>query len=263
MKEPSVTWLLSPTEKKLANKLGDKAIISPLPEEKGADVLVYTRAGLLGTQRKEVPHDFLASVVDGRFARSLSLLPKSCKFPLFIREGKFRYFPNTHVALGTREPSKFTKANVCGMLFDIVFAAGVPVIDTDDIDDTIYVIDRLATYLNRTTHLSIYSRPSAKGVWYVPTAREIDLWILQSFPGIGPALADAIVKHFGDKIPLKWTCTEQELAEVPRLTEKRAHIMYNTLLGKDVMFVSSSKKQPEQQTSIFDKLRSKIHVNNK
>jgi ERCC4-type nuclease len=62
----------------------------------------------------------------------------------------------------------------------------------------------------------------------VPTVNELHLWIMQSWPGIGPATADAILKHFG-RIPLKWTCTLSELMSVPRLGKKNAHEMYESL----------------------------------
>ncbi len=258
-------WLLSPSETKLAEKLGDNAIVSPLPEEKGADILIYTKSGLAGIQRKECPNDFLSSFTDGRMARALALLSTGCKYPMLIREGRFKYYPDTRVALGTRKPSRFTKSHIFGMLNDILLVRNIMVVDTEDIDDTIMYLRSLADFLSTTKHLGLYSRPSAKGAWYVPTARDIDLWLLQSFPGIGPALADAIIEYFDGKIPITWTCTEEELAQVPKLTAKRANIMYNTLLGKptDLALPQDKPKQDKATAtrSKIDSLRSRLNGN--
>lgn len=231
--------LLSPTETALRQCLGDRAITSSLPEEKGADILLYTKQGLCGIQRKEVPHDFISSIIDGRIARETALLKKHCRFRLLLCEGRFRYFPSGHLAVDRKVPSKFTKKQVRGMLFGIKYIQGVEVDYTDNIEDTALYISWLAEYMNQEKHLAIFTRPSAKGTWYVPTAKDIELWLLQSFPGIGPAMADNIVKHFGGKLPLAWTCTLNELCSVPRLTSKRAREMWQVLTGEVVEQASS------------------------
>jgi len=125
-------FLLSPSETALAEKFEDEAINSPLPEQKGADILLYTDAGIFGWQRKKLPHDFITSVTDGRFARLLPLLTKSCVFYRLINEGEFKYWPNQTVFLGkTRDgkqiPCKFTKGHVRGILNDIDIIWNVPV----------------------------------------------------------------------------------------------------------------------------------------
>ena len=51
--------LLSPTENDLSKAMGDSAITSSLPEERGADILLFTKQGVIGIQRKKVPHDFI------------------------------------------------------------------------------------------------------------------------------------------------------------------------------------------------------------
>lgn len=232
----TVKVLLSPSEVALAKKLKDGAIVSPLPEEKGADILVYTNQGLIGLQRKEVPNDFISSFTDGRMARATSLLVESCKFTRIIAEGgKFKYWPDGRLVTGkidpkTRkpEPSKFTRSHIRGMIFDIEFIKGIVIDWTDDLDDTVSYIKALPEFVNRNKHLGLYTRPSAHGTWYVPTAKDIHLWLLQSFPGVGPAIADKIVEQFGG-VPLSWTCTLEELMSVPRLRPERAREMYDAL----------------------------------
>lgn len=242
----TVSLLLSPTEKTLRQCLGDRAITSLLPEEKGADVLIYTKQGLCGIQRKEIPHDFIASFTDGRMARETALLKKHCRYRLLLCEGRFRYFPSGHLAVDRKVPSRFTRRQVRGMLFDVRYIQGVEVDYTDNVEDTALYIAWLAEYMSKGKHLGLFSRPSAAGTWGVPTAKDIELWLLQSFPGIGPAIADNIIRHFGGKLPLTWTCTLDELCSVPRLTPKRAREMWPVLTGEVVEHAELSQ---------FDRLR--------
>lgn len=233
-KQKMARFLLSPSEVDLREELKDDAIVSPIPEEKGADVLHYSKLGLYGAQRKTLPHDFIASISDGRMARATSLLPKSCKFYELIGEGRFRYWPDGHLILpGRKEPSRFTRRQIRGILFDIKYVKGIPVEYTEDVEDTANYLRWLADLLDKGKHLGLYTRPSVKGIWYVPTGEEIWSWILQSWPGVGPATAEAIIKYFGT-IPLKWSCTLDELQRVPRLGKPKARELYNVLASSSL-----------------------------
>jgi len=249
------TVLLSPSEVALAARFGDSAITSDLPESKGADILIYTKSGLLGIQRKEVPSDFISSFSDGRMARSLALLTANCTLTRLVAEGRFKYWSDGTVDLGMgrdkkRIPSRYTEKHVRGMTFDIEFVRGVVIDYTRNIDDTVTYIRQVSDFLAREKHPGLYSRPSAKGAWFVPSARDIDLWILQSFPGIGPSIADKIIEKFDGKIPLKWTCTLEELLSIPGLGKKNATVMWESLEGKII-------EAPRE----FDSLRSKLKGN--
>ncbi len=248
--------LLSPSEVGLAREFKDEAIVSNLPEEKGADVLVYTRAGLFGLQRKEVPNDFIASFTDGRMTRETSLLIKSCQFCRIIGEGRFKYWPDGRLVTGrintvTRkpEPSRFTRKHVRGMIFDIELIKGVLIDWTDNLDDTVSYIRDLAEFTGREKHLGLYTRPSAQGTWYIPKAKDIQLWILQSFPGVGPAIADNIIEYFDGEMPLRWTCTLEQLKSVSRMTTKRAEAMWEAL---------STTESTIPRTSSLDSMRKRI-----
>lgn len=244
--------LLSPSEVSLAKKLKDDAIVSELPEFKGADILLYTKQGLLGIQRKQAPHDFISSFTDGRMARLLPLLTQNCKFTRIIQEGRFRYWPDGTLNMGVtmegkRVPTRFTRKQVLGMRFDIEFVYGVIVDYTEDIEETVDYIRSVEKYLSGGKHLGLYTRPSAKGNWGVPSARDTDLWLLQSFQGIGPAIAGKIIDHFGGKIPLKWDCTLEQLASVPGLSVKRAKMMMGMLPGGGTSSLDSLRRRIEER----------------
>ena len=254
--------LLSPTENKLSAKLGKDAITSSIPEQKGADVLILTNQGLFGIQRKEVPNDFLLSIADGRMARGVALLSKSCKFSRVLGEGRFRYWPDGRVLTGQIDkktkkplPSRFTRAHIRGMVFDIEFVMGVSVNWTENIDETVDYIRHIPDLINKGKHLGLYTRPSAQGTWFVPKAKDIHLWLLQSFPGIGPATADKIVEAFGGDIPMRWTCSYEELASVPGLSKTRAQALYEALEGK---VPASPLLQADKTKSVIDDIRAKL-----
>ena len=229
-------FLLSPTENDLAEIFEDDAITSIIPEQKGADILLYTSVGVLGWQRKKVPNDFITSFTDGRFARLLPLLTKGCAFQRVIHEGEFKYWPDGTVHMGmmmkegkrVRIPSRFSRTSVHGMLNDIEIVWGVSIRVTEDLEDTVRYLRSVRRFVEAKSHTGLYTRPKLKGTWYVPSADEIQLWILQGFGGVGPTTADKIIKHFG-KIPLRWTCSARELAEISGVTLKQAQEWVNVM----------------------------------
>jgi len=245
------TYLLSPSESSLAKIFKDKAVISTLPEDKGADILVYTKQGLLGIQRKEIPHDFLSSLDDGRLVRSLELLSKECKFSLLLLEGKFRYFPDGHLFITRKVMSRFTRRQVRGVLFDVRYIRDVEFDFTEDVEDTAYYINWLADWMSKEQHLGLFRRPSARGDWYIPSTREIHRWLLQSFRGIGPTTADKILQYF-EGIPLRWTCSVGELSKVSGLSKAKAAELYSILNGP----VAEGGDQQTQGN--FEDLRSRL-----
>jgi len=241
-------FLLSPSETKLAEALEDEAMTSALPEEKGADILLYSNSGLVGFQRKQVPHDFLDSVTGGRFARLLPLLTKNCTFHRLINEGKFTYWPDQTVHLGMlkggkRIPSTFTRNGIHGILNDIEFVWDVRIRVTEDLEDTVRYLRSVRKFMEAKKHVGLHTRPKVRGAWYVPSAIETQLWLLQGFSGIGPSTADNIIGYFGG-IPLKWSCTVEELMSIKGVTEEKARDLMKVLEVESPHIESSSRQKP-------------------
>jgi len=128
------------------------------------------------------------------------------------------------------EPSRFTRSHIRGMIFDIELVKGITIDWTDNIDDTVAYIKGMIDFVSREKHLGLYSRPAVKGAWYVPTANEVQLWLLQGFQGIGPQLAENIISHLG-RMPIGWNCTLDELKSVPGVSKKRAEEIWKVLGG--------------------------------
>lgn len=223
-------FLLSPSEGDLAEKLKDLAQFSAVPETRGADILFTTPFGLFGIQRKQVPHDFLKSANDGRFARETPLLRK-LPFSQIVGEGRFRYYPDTQVVVpGVKKGTyRFTRKEIWGIILAIEVVQDVQVTFVEDLDEMVAYIKYVREYMSKSEHRTIFRRPRGGDPWGYRTRREEDLWILQGFPGIGVATAEKILDAFGGIIPLKWVCTLEDLMRIPRMGKAHAEKLWNCL----------------------------------
>jgi Fanconi anemia group M protein len=223
--------LVSPTDRDIMEQLGDIAISSQIPEQNGADILLYTSQGMFGIQRKRFPEDFVSSMNDGRLARETSMLKEHCKFRLLIIEGIPKYYPDGNLVKPRSMPGHYTRKRIRGTIYNIRYVKGIDIDYTESLKDTVDYIKELIEFFTDTKHLGLYVRPSAPSTWIVPSSDETLLWVLQGFSGVGPQLAENIIKHFGD-IPIKWTCTLEDLKKVPRLGNKVAEEIYKQLGSK-------------------------------
>lgn len=248
--------LLSPSEVKLKKFFKEDAITSGLCEEKGADVLIYSDNGLLGIQRKSLPGDFISSMTtDGRFARSLPLLTNSCVFCRVVCEGKFKYWPDGSLFIGMdkggrRIPSRYDRDHIHGMLNDIEFMYGVQIRYTESIEDTVHYIKSLQRFLDAKKHVGLFTRPKAQGKWGAPANKDVQLWLLQSLPGIGVVTADKIITYFGH-MPIRWTCSTEELAHAANVQTKRAE-EWISCLESNVNITNKSVNKSGQEHSFGD-----------
>jgi ERCC4-type nuclease len=220
--------LVSPTDRDVLQGLGDIAISSLVTEEHGGDILIFTNHGKFGIQRKRFPEDFISSMNDGRISRETSLLAKTCKFRMLIIEGQPKYYQDGNLVMPRSMPGHYTRKRIRGTILNIKYVKGIDVDYTESVKDTVDYIKEIVEFFSDTKHLGLYVRPSAPAEWIRPSSNETLLWVLQGFEGIGPQLADNIIKHFG-KIPLAWTCSLEELKTVSRLPEKHAIEIYNML----------------------------------
>lgn len=208
--------LVAPSEPGQIVSLGQS---SSVPEQYGADILVLAdspiwRGRMVGIQRKTFPADYLASRDDGRLATSLTKLTQ-CAVRILILEGQPRW---TSSGALVHAHSTLQRAHLRSQLFTASIDYGIVPHWTDDVLDTADFIRDLARWLDKPNHHSLDSRPAP----FKPegqrefTERDWAIHILQGFDGIGPELAGKIYDHFGE-IPLAWTRSPQELAEVERM----------------------------------------------
>jgi ERCC4-type nuclease len=222
MKHDTPTLFLSPTEHLLRPQLDALSIPhrnSPLCEQNGVDVIVPTRAGLIGFQRKTLK-DLYASFSDGRWSlelgqiRSSSLLARAVLLLELDRRrttADGRAFIDVPMsALQLR--NTLLKAQLNNLL----------IVESVTLAESASLLLPTSNYLS-TTSFQRLSRPGpATDSWGRRTSRDFGIHLLQSFPNIGPTTAAAIYDALS--IPLAFTCTLSDLTSIPgigKLTAER------------------------------------------
>lgn len=213
---------VAPTEPASLKAVG---VSSALPETFGVDVLVFGAETMVGFQRKTWPSDFVASVADGRFTTSsIKMLQLPHRFLLL--EGHMR-FTRDGAIVGEvyGEGRRFTRGNLWGMLWTLLFEFGVVPFWTASTAETCEFVVRFDEWLNKPEHMTGRVRA---GLSTPPgrTAKPRDLaaFLLQGIPGIGPTVAEAVYDQFG-RVPLRWDVTRDEMLTVPGVGEGRLAMM--------------------------------------
>lgn len=213
--------LVSPTEPALLKQIGR---VSSTPEKYGVDFLFVSRVGIVGVQRKEV-NDLIASLRDGRLAKEMGQWGK-LHLVVLIVEGKMSWSTEGYLV----SARQFTQTQMNGILFSVQMT-GAWFMRSETMDETASIVRGLENWLSKERHGSLNTRPKAKGEWGNATSREWGVHLLQSFNGVGAEVAGRIYDHF-DGLPLRWTCSEDELRDVRGVGYIRAERMMEALRGR-------------------------------
>jgi ERCC4-type nuclease len=219
--------LVAPTEHQLHAVLPStqhRWKISSLPERHGCDILTPTKVGIVGFQRKTLP-DLVTSLQDGRLYYELSQLIASATvtYSYIIVESNLTTTPdNTY----------YTEANLSTGTFHSLIAKfhalGVGFLPTKTPLHTIACCVSVSRY-HASGKSDIIHRPKqVTNEWGQATSRGYGIFLLQSFPGIGPKVAAAIYDHFGG-VPIRWNVTAADLAGVPGVGRVRAESLLAAL----------------------------------
>ena len=204
--------LVAPTEPRLLARLGT---ISPVPETYGADYLFLVGNGLVGIQRKEVT-DLVASAHDGRLGKELAQMTQLDQAICCV-EGDWLWDGQGVSRLVRGRP--FTLAQWNGIQLSHQ-ANGVWMVTTPNLLGTVEFLEHLPAWLQREDHLSLFSRPKARGRWGTPSSAEWAVHFWQAFEGIGIVTARNLVAHLG--LPFRFTCTLEDLVAVPGIGKPTA-----------------------------------------
>jgi ERCC4-type nuclease len=213
--------LVSASEPQELRALG---VVSSIPERWGADVVVPgTR--MVALQRKTID-DLLASLADGRLERELALLRKSGCGALLV-EGRPQWSADGLLEMGRR---RFTVRQWWGVLWSAALVHGLAVVQTGSLRETADCVRCLERWLPCREHrgLTVRPTPNATSAWGHATDRDWARHLLQSFPGVGPVLADAIYDRFG-RAPLRWDATREELGAVDGVGPRRLAMLWEAL----------------------------------
>jgi len=220
-----VAWLVAPTEPPDLKALG---IVCSTPEEYGADFLTAAADGLIGVQRKTFS-DLLNSLYDGRLQDELTLLGHpEIVYPFLLVEGR-PTFTSDGFLLSDRR--RFTKAQWTGLVLSAIVDCHIPVLITDDLQDTAATLLQSEKWFAKSEHRSLHNRPKTTDDWGEYTHRHFCLQLLQSFPGVGVDRAEALYHYFDGKLPLQWTVTAKELEKVPGIGKTTARKLIEAFEG--------------------------------
>lgn len=202
-----------------------KVAVNGLPEQSGADFLFSGAGGLVGVQRKAYPSDFCASVRDGRLQREMWLLLQKCWVGVLLLEG------DPFDPMMGRSYTAWTPLMVRNLLLSVQLT-GIACVWVADVEGTIEWLAAAMRYFQKEQHDALLMRPksAARDGW---GALDVGSLVLQSFPGVGPKTAAAILEKFGGRLPLQWTCGIEELLAVDGVGKKTAQRLLASLGNED------------------------------
>jgi ERCC4-type nuclease len=224
--EEEPVFIVAPTERhhEIHGLIGEHGEVSMLPERYGCDVLWRAKGEWWGVQRKELS-DFIASVQDGRLAREIAMM-KSLPMRFVIIEGKIQYTSDDELMFNKRS-QRIQRNQFYGMQLSLM-AMGVDIIFSHNHADTARWCRDIARWSMKDGHKSLLRRPGPVSVWGTANDEDWALHLLQGFDGLGIEKCKAIMKHFGG-VPMDWSCTEEQLMEVPGIGKTLARRMINAL----------------------------------
>lgn len=189
--------LVSPTERAPFNTLGPT---SSLPEQFGADFLIFSPVfGRVGVQRKEI-NDLVASLSDGRVTREVIQM-RELEVGIWLVEGDPKW-SSDGVLLSGGYGKKFTRASLEGVMWSLQ-ASGFWVTRTDSAQGTVSTLAHLDAWMAKPSHKGLTSRPNPRSEFgTAANTRDWQIHLMQSLPGLGFSHARDIVDHYGG-LPLR------------------------------------------------------------
>ncbi len=148
-------------------------------------------------------NDFVNSIIDGRLFEQAMNLVNNFQRPVIIIEGKF--------------PERGMHPNaIRGAIASLVMDYGITVMQTKDPDET---AEFLAIMAKRELKNGGLAR--LRGEKKPITDKELQLYLVEGLPGVGPELARRLLQKF-KTVEGVFTASEKELKEVEKLGPKKA-----------------------------------------
>ncbi len=165
----------------------------------------YILSDRVAVERKSV-QDFVNSIIDGRLFEQAAALAQAFSRPIIVVEGKDIYtarrvHPNA----------------IRGAMATLAVDYGIPIVFTKDAADTAAFLRVIA----RREQLKESRAPRIRGDKRILSLPEMQLFIVESLPYVGPKLARQLLKHF-ETVERVFTASERELSLVEGIGPKRA-----------------------------------------
>ena len=204
---------VSSTEPESLRKLGQ--FVNTNPEEYGADFLWEVDTVAWGIQRKEMS-DLISSLTDGRLGMEMLQLQRITHRSIII-EGNPKW--TTDGVLMAQYGAEFTQKGFTSLKATMQMVYGAHVFTTKDIRSTATTIEHLVEWSRKEGHDSLVRRPKLKSEWGTADASDFRCWMLQSVPGVGPKVAQAVDTALAGS-PYAMRVTEKELLAIPGVGPK-------------------------------------------
>ena len=186
----------------VSKELSEKGITVELKTLSSGDYLCSSRAAV---EVKKV-EDFVNSIIDGRLLQQLRELKRSYEKPLVIIEGREDIYTARNI-----HPNA-----IQGMLATIAIDYGIPIIKTNDAAETAGIIAAIARREQEKGY-DDFQLHNSKPL----TIKEIQEYIVSSFPGVELTIAKSLLKQFGSVKGIVNADTEA-LKKAEPIGEKRA-----------------------------------------
>ena len=196
-------------EKRIILELSKKEIDVKSKSLISADFIINSKTKngkevLVGIERKTLT-DFLNSIIDKRIITQLISLKENFDIPLLVIEGEQNIY----------RIRNFHPNSIRGMLSAIAIDLQIPTLYTKNEKDTASYIETIAKRIeSKRKDISLLKKRKPLEL------TELQEYIIESFPGIGPTIAKNLLKKF-KTVKKIVNAEEKELLEVEKLGKKK------------------------------------------
>jgi Fanconi anemia group M protein len=182
---------------------------------KNLEVGDYVVSDRVAIERKTA-QDFVASIIDPErnLFRQIADLARTYDRPVLILEGRDLY------------TTQMNAGSIRGAMISVAVDYGVPIIPTDDKNETVAVIALLARREMREGR-----EPKVHGHKTARTLKEQQEYLISAISSVGPTVAKNLLKHFGS-VEKIMTASSEQLQEVGKVGPKIAERI-RELVGGD------------------------------
>jgi Fanconi anemia group M protein len=199
-------------EKDMAKLLEEHGLVVTVRNLEVGDYVVSDRVAV----ERKTAQDFVSSIIDPErnLFRQIRDLAQSYDRPILILEGRDLY------------TTQMSASSIQGALASVAVDYGVPIIPTDDQNDTANVIALLVRREGEKGR-----EPKVHGHKTARTLKEQQEYLVSAIPSIGPTVAKNLLKHFGS-IEKIMTASAEELQEAPLVGPKIAERIRELIGGE-------------------------------
>jgi ERCC4-related helicase/ERCC4-type nuclease len=199
-------------EREMAKLLESLGIMVTVKNLEVGDYVVSDRVAI----ERKTAQDFVASIIDPQrnLFKQIADLARTYERPILILEGRDLY---------TRQ---MNAASIRGAMISVAVDYSVPIIPTEDRDETAAVISLLAQREMREGR-----EPKVHGHKTARTLKEQQEYLISAISSVGPTVAKNLLKHFGS-VEKIMTASSEQLQEVELVGPKIAQRI-RELVGGD------------------------------